>query len=74
MLQTLDGLPPAAKIYQCCPEIDQSINGMRRIMNDIRKCLQRALDIMSEEVKGGMLDGELYRLFVDGKVFEKLAG
>jgi HD-GYP domain-containing protein (c-di-GMP phosphodiesterase class II) len=36
--------------------------------------LQRALDIMSDEVKGGMLDGELFRLFVDGKVFEKLAG
>jgi HD-GYP domain-containing protein (c-di-GMP phosphodiesterase class II) len=35
--------------------------------------LQRALDIMHEEVKGGMLDGELFQLFVDGKVFEKLA-
>ena len=35
--------------------------------------LQRALDIMAEEVKGGMLDGELFRLFVDGKVFEKVA-
>lgn len=35
--------------------------------------LQRALDIMHEEVKGGMLDGELFRLFVDGKVFEKLS-
>ncbi len=34
--------------------------------------LQRALDIMTEEVKGGMLDGELFRLFVDGKVFERL--
>jgi HD-GYP domain-containing protein (c-di-GMP phosphodiesterase class II) len=34
--------------------------------------LQRALDIMSEEVKGGMLDGELFRLFVEGKAFEKL--
>jgi HD-GYP domain-containing protein (c-di-GMP phosphodiesterase class II) len=36
--------------------------------------LQRALDIMTDEVKGGMLDAELFRLFVDGKVFEKLAG
>ncbi|MFI5207364.1 MAG: HD domain-containing phosphohydrolase [Gemmatimonadales bacterium] len=36
--------------------------------------LQRALDIMSAEVKDGMLDGELFKLFVDGKVFEKLAG
>jgi hypothetical protein len=34
--------------------------------------LQRALDIMHEEVKGGMLDGELFRLFTEGKVFEKL--
>ena len=34
--------------------------------------LQRALDIMSAEVTGGMLDGELFKLFVDGKVFEKL--
>jgi len=35
--------------------------------------LERALDIMSSEVKAGMLDAELFRLFVDGKVFEKLA-
>lgn len=35
--------------------------------------LQRALDIMSAEVKEGMLDAELFRLFVDGKVFERLA-
>lgn len=35
--------------------------------------LQRALDIMSAEVQGGMLDGELFQLFVEGKVFEKLA-
>jgi len=34
--------------------------------------LQRALDIMSDEVKGGMLDHDLFRLFVDGKVFERL--
>ncbi len=30
----------------------------------------RALDIMTEEVKTGQLDGELFRLFVEGKVFE----
>jgi len=30
----------------------------------------RALDIMAEEVKAGQLDQELFRLFVDGKVFE----
>jgi len=30
----------------------------------------RALDIMEEEVRAGQLDQELYRLFVDGKVFE----
>ncbi|HWO89154.1 MAG TPA: HD domain-containing phosphohydrolase, partial [Gemmatimonadales bacterium] len=35
--------------------------------------LQRALDIMSAEVKEGMLDPELFRLFVEGKVFERLA-
>ncbi len=35
--------------------------------------LARALDIMSSEVKDGMLDQELFRLFIDGKVFEKLA-
>ena len=34
--------------------------------------LQRALDIMREEVKGGALDGDLFRLFVEGKVFERL--
>ena len=35
--------------------------------------LQRALDIMRDEVKGGMLDGDLFGLFVEGKVFERLA-
>jgi HD-GYP domain-containing protein (c-di-GMP phosphodiesterase class II) len=35
--------------------------------------LQRALDILTAEVKEGMLDSELFRLFVEGKVFEKLA-
>jgi HD-GYP domain-containing protein (c-di-GMP phosphodiesterase class II) len=35
--------------------------------------LQRALDIMSAEVKDGMLDNELFRLFIEGKVFERLA-
>ena len=35
--------------------------------------LQKALDIMHEEVKTGMLDADLLRLFVDGKVFERLA-
>ncbi|HEY2825877.1 MAG TPA: HD domain-containing phosphohydrolase, partial [Gemmatimonadales bacterium] len=34
--------------------------------------LPRALDIMSQEVKGGMLDGELFRLFTEGEVFTRL--
>ena len=33
----------------------------------------RALDIMAEEVRAGQLDQELFRLFVDGKVFEAKA-
>jgi len=32
--------------------------------------IPRALDIMSEEVKDGMLDAELFRLFADARVFE----
>ena len=32
----------------------------------------RALDIMTHEVKGGMLDPDLFTLFVDAKVFEAL--
>ncbi|HEY7029498.1 MAG TPA: HD domain-containing phosphohydrolase [Gemmatimonadales bacterium] len=32
---------------------------------------ERALGIMQEEVKGGMLDAQLFRLFVDHKVWEK---
>jgi HD-GYP domain-containing protein (c-di-GMP phosphodiesterase class II) len=32
----------------------------------------RALDIMAEEVKDGMLDAELFRLFTEGKAFEKV--
>ncbi len=35
--------------------------------------LQRAVDIMAAEVKDGMLDAELFRLFVEGKVFDRLA-
>jgi len=35
--------------------------------------LERALDILTQEVKEGQLDAELYRLFVDGRVFEKAA-
>jgi len=35
--------------------------------------LQRALDILHDEAKTGHLDGELLRMFVDGKVFERLA-
>jgi hypothetical protein len=31
----------------------------------------KALDIMTEEVKAGMLDEELFRLFVEGKAFEQ---
>ena len=31
----------------------------------------RALDIMASEVKTGMLDPELFRLFAEGKVFER---
>jgi HD-GYP domain-containing protein (c-di-GMP phosphodiesterase class II) len=34
--------------------------------------LQRALDILHEEVRDGMLDADLFRLFVEGKVFERL--
>jgi HD-GYP domain-containing protein (c-di-GMP phosphodiesterase class II) len=33
---------------------------------------ERALDIMQEEVKGGMLDTQLFRLFVDHRVWERL--
>jgi HD-GYP domain-containing protein (c-di-GMP phosphodiesterase class II) len=34
----------------------------------------RALDILTEEVKAGMLDAELFRLFIEGKVFEQQRG
>ncbi len=34
--------------------------------------LERALGIMEEEVKLGMLDPELFKLFVEAKVFERL--
>jgi HD-GYP domain-containing protein (c-di-GMP phosphodiesterase class II) len=33
--------------------------------------IPRALDIMASEVKDGMLDGELFRLFAEAKVFER---
>jgi HD-GYP domain-containing protein (c-di-GMP phosphodiesterase class II) len=35
--------------------------------------LERALDILSQEVKEGQLDTELYRLFIEGRVFERAA-
>jgi HD-GYP domain-containing protein (c-di-GMP phosphodiesterase class II) len=31
---------------------------------------ERALDILTQEVKAGQLDQELFRLFVEGKVFD----
>ncbi|MGH7702793.1 MAG: HD-GYP domain-containing protein, partial [Gemmatimonadales bacterium] len=31
----------------------------------------RALDIMTDEVKAGMLDTELFKMFVEAKVFEQ---
>jgi HD-GYP domain-containing protein (c-di-GMP phosphodiesterase class II) len=34
----------------------------------------RALDILHEEVQAGMLDGGLFRLFVEGKVYERQGG
>jgi len=34
---------------------------------------QRALDILNMEVKEGMLDNNLYRLFLDAKIYEKTA-
>ena len=33
----------------------------------------RALDIIAEEVRAGMLDGELFRLFADAKVYKRAA-
>ncbi len=35
--------------------------------------LQKALDIMHGEVKGGMLDADLMRAFTEGRVFERVA-
>jgi HD-GYP domain-containing protein (c-di-GMP phosphodiesterase class II) len=32
---------------------------------------ERALEIMTDEVKDGQLDAELFRLFIDGKVFQR---
>jgi len=34
---------------------------------------ERALEIMTDEVKEGQLDAELFRLFIEGKVFEHVA-
>jgi HD-GYP domain-containing protein (c-di-GMP phosphodiesterase class II) len=34
--------------------------------------IPRALDILAEDVKDGMLDAELFRLFHEAKVFETL--
>ena len=36
--------------------------------------LARALDIMADEVKIGMLDADLFSLFLEGKAYEKLQG
>ena len=35
---------------------------------------ERALDIMADEVKGGQLDADLFRLFTQAKVYERTAG
>lgn len=34
--------------------------------------VEKALDILGFEVKDGMLDGELYRLFVDARIYEQI--
>jgi len=34
--------------------------------------LPRALDIMAQEVKGGMLDNELFRLFTEAEVYTRV--
>ena len=34
--------------------------------------VQRALDILGYEVKDGMLDADLYQVFLDTKVYEKI--
>jgi HD-GYP domain-containing protein (c-di-GMP phosphodiesterase class II) len=34
--------------------------------------MERALDIITQEVKEGQLDQELFRLFIEGKVFERV--
>lgn len=36
--------------------------------------VQRALDILGYEVKDGMLDADLYQVFLDTKVYEKISG
>jgi HD-GYP domain-containing protein (c-di-GMP phosphodiesterase class II) len=36
--------------------------------------VQRALDILGYEVKDGMLDADLYQVFLDTKVYEKIGG
>ena len=36
--------------------------------------VDRALDIIGEEVKSNRLDPELFRLFVDAKVYQLTAG
>jgi len=35
--------------------------------------IERALDILSQEVREGQLDADLYKLFVDGRVFQRPA-
>jgi hypothetical protein len=35
---------------------------------------ERALDIMTDEVKGGQLDADLFRLFTEAKVYERTGG
>ena len=33
--------------------------------------IDRALDILTTEVKEGQLDADLFKLFIDGKVFQR---
>ena len=43
----------------------------RRERTDGLVPVDRALGILSDEVKAGQLDAELFRLFVEGQVFTK---
>lgn len=64
-------IPPAARILSICDIFDALVAGERPYLSPVS--VERALAVLDEESRAGRLDGDLFRVFVKARVFEKRA-